>query len=95
MTYTIEQQRWLDMRAAAEANKPNAATMFNNLALTMDGELCIGMTHDTARKTYSCSYIERDGVRYMTSRKWQEDGSSVDGDSDLNLKTIQVGVRAI
>ncbi len=94
--HTIDQTQWLKMRDDAKAGRPNAASRFNNSALTLDGQLCIGMTHHIKLNRYSCTYLQTDGIRdFGGSYSWDSEGGSLDGLSDLNLKTIQDGIRAI
>lgn len=82
--------------AAANANRPNAHGVFNSSALTLAGELCIGMTHNTQHNHYSCTYTEVDGVRdFGGCRQWDLQGRSMDGLSDLDLSTVQTGIRTI
>ena len=93
---TVDQTQWLKMRDDAKAGKTNAAIRFNNSALTVDGQLCIGMTHNIKLRRYSCTYLQTDGVRdFGGACSWDSEGGSMDGLSDLNLKTIQDGVRTI
>lgn len=94
--HTIDQTQWLKMRDDAKAGKPNAAIRFNNSALTVDGQLCIGMTHNIKLKRYSCTYLQTGGIRdFGGARSWDLEGGSLDELSDLNLKTVQDGVRTI
>lgn len=86
-----------ERRAAdARANKPNAHGVFNSSALTLAGELCIGMTHSKTNGYYACTYTgipnERD---FSDSRRWTLQGHSMDGLSDLDLSTVQMGIRTI
>lgn len=78
----------------AANNKHNGHVYFNNVALTVSGDLCVGMTHSKTNHCYSCTYTgcasERD---FSDSRRWDLQGHSVDGLSDLDLSTIQVGIR--
>ncbi len=89
----VEYERY---RAAASANKSNAHSYFNNMALTVAGELCIGMTHCKTNGYYACTYTgiadERD---FSDSRRWTLQGHSMDGLSDLDLSTVQTGIRTI
>lgn len=94
--YTIDELEWIRRMRAAKAGKTNAQIYFNSIALTEDGELCLGMTHDTQHKHYSCTYMEMDGVRdFGGCRRWDLQGGSIDGLSDLRLDTVQVGIRKI
>lgn len=93
---TIDEEKWIKHMIAAEANKPNAHLYFKNMAVTVDGELCIGMTHDTQHNRYSCTYMEVGGVRdFGGCRRWDIHGGSLDGLSDLRLDTVQQGIRKI
>ena len=94
--HTAEQTQWLKMRDDAKASKPNAAMRFQNMALTTDGQLCIGMTHDIKLRRYSCTHLQTDGVRdFSGACSWDNEGGSLDGLSDLNIATIQDGVRTV
>lgn len=95
MTHTPEQELWADMQADAKANKPNANVAFNNTALTVAGVLCIGMTHDKTNGRYCCSYTQLNCQRLYASRRWDLKGRSLDGLEDLDLDTVQQGVRTI
>lgn len=81
-------------QAAANANKPNAHAYFNNVALTFAGELCVGMTHSKTNNRFSCTYTGKASERdFGDSRQWDLQGFSMDGLSDLDLSTIQSGIR--
>lgn len=83
-------------QAAAHANRPNAHAYFNNVALTFAGELCVGMTHSKTNNCFSCTYTGKASERdFGDSRRWDLQGRSMDGLSDLRLDTVQVGVRKI
>lgn len=83
-------------RVAANANRPNAHAVFNNTALTLAGELCIGMTHSKTGRYYACTYTGIPSERnFGDSRRWDLQGRSLDGLSDLDLTTIQTGIRTI
>lgn len=92
---TPEQKYWLKMRDDAEAAKPNAAIMFKNLATTVDGHLCIGMTLHKTRGYYSATYTKIDGVQSYDNQEWDLVGNSLTGFSDLDMTTINSGVRVI
>lgn len=83
-------------KEAASKHKTNAQLSFNNMALTLAGELCVGMTHSKTNSYYSCTYTgipsER---RFDDCRKWNLKGDSLDGLSDLDMTTIQTGIRTI
>lgn len=83
-------------QAAANANRPNAHGCFNSSALTITGELCIGMTYSKTNNYYACTYTgsvaERD---FSDSRRWDVQGRSLDGLSDLDLSTVKAGIRTI
>lgn len=82
--------------AAARANKPNAHGVFNNSALTLAGELCIGMTYSKTGRYYACTYTGIPSERnFSDSRRWTLQGHSMDGLSDLDLSTVQTGIRTI
>lgn len=44
MSRTIEQQKWLDMREYERQGKSHLCQVFKNCAVTMAGELVIGLT---------------------------------------------------
>ena len=92
----FEQDQFQKMKQDAKDCKPNAATRFRNMALTVDGHLCIGMTHNKQWRKYSCTYTQVDGVRdFGGAHDWDLYGNSLDGYSDLDLSTIQDGVHVI
>lgn len=94
--HTVDQTQWLKMREDAKAGRPNAVIRFNNSALTADGQLCIGMTYNIKLIRYSCTYLQTDGVRdFGGACSWDVEGGSLDGLSNLNLGTIQDGIRTI
>ena len=95
-SHTRDQTQWLKMRDDARAGKNNAPMLFNSMALTVDGYLCIGMKHNKTWRRYSCTYTQIDGVRdFGGAYDWDLQGNSLDGFSDLDLSTVQVGVRVI
>ena len=63
MSHTIEQQKWLDMREYERQGKSHLCQAFKNCAVTMAGELVIGLTKSTKFWHYSARYLERDGKR--------------------------------
>ncbi len=93
--YTPAQKEWLKRRGAVAAGKPNAIACFKNIALTVDGVLCLGMSYSAEHRRYSCTYTETDGVRdFGGSHLWDCEGGSLDcAVSDLNMKTIHESVR--
>lgn len=93
---TKERVYYDQLKADAKAGKPNKHLLLNNLALTMAGDLCIGMTHNKTWSYYSCTYTQAGGVRdFAGSRSWSLSGVSNDGFSDLDLSTVSLGVRII
>ena len=66
-----------------------------NIAYTTDGTRCISMTKNKTWGYYSCLYVEIDGQRYVSSRKWDMQGNSLDGRSNLDLATVDIGVYTI
>ena len=95
MTHTTEQTEWLQLRDDAKANKHLAVVRFNNTALTVDGDKCIGMSYSVDLSRYSCSYMQRAGERFNEPSRWDKEGGSLDGTSDLNMGTVQQGIRRI
>ena len=95
LEHNAEQLRWLKMRKAYRANQYNRCYGFQNLAMDMDGQLCIGMTHNQTWGYYSASYIESGGERLSTPKQWDMGGMSLDKTADLNMKTIHKGVRTV
>lgn len=94
---TIDEEHFEKTRIDAANNKNNAQMSFNNMALTVDGVLCIGMTHDKGNRHYSCTYTESGGVRnFAGSHRWDLQGNSLDNEvGQLDLGTIQQGIRVI
>lgn len=95
--YTPGEAEYLKRKAAVVAGKPNAYTYFKNVALTIDGVLCLGMTYSFERQCYSCTYTETDGVRdFGGSHRWDKEGVSLDSIiSDLDLESVNDGVRTV
>lgn len=95
--YTPGEAEYAKRKADVKAGKPNAGIYFKNIAVTVDGILCIGMTYSFERKCYSCTYTEIDGVRdFGGSHRWDKEGGSLDGSiSNLNLASVSDGVRKI
>ena len=94
--YTPGEAKYAARQQAVKAGKPNAAIYFKNVAVTMAGDLCIGMTHNKTWSYYSCTYTQAGGVRdFAGSRSWSLSGVSNDGFSDLDLSTVSLGVRII
>lgn len=78
----------------ADDNKHNGHAYFNNIALTVAGELCVGMTHSKTNFYYSCTYTGKASERnFGDSRRWNLQGRSLDGLSDLDMTTLQAGIR--
>lgn len=95
--YTAGEQKYLARQQAVKAGKPNAIAYFKNVALTVDGALCLGMSYSVEHRRYSCTYTETDSVRdFGGSHCWDVEGGSLDcAVSDLNMKTIHESVRKI
>lgn len=94
--YTAGETEYLKRKAAALAGKPLAEMYFKSLAVTEDGQLCIGMTYSNEWRRYSCSAMIIDGVRVNEPRRWNKAGYSLDGDlSALNIGSVHQGVRVI
>lgn len=79
---------WQDRKSALKAGKPNAYVYFKNIAVTIDDDLCLGMSYNIALQRYSCSAIKSNGVRANDPHRWDKYGVSLDGLSDLNMDTI-------
>lgn len=78
----------------AAANKHNGYVYFNSVALTVTGELCVGMTHSKTNGYYSCTYTGKASERnFSDSRRWNLQGRSLDGLSNLDMTTLQAGIR--
>lgn len=92
---TPDQQRWLDMRTAYRNHDYNNCHGFKNMAVTMAGELVIGLTKNTQFWHYSALYLERDGERLTGVFEWDLDGKARGEHSDLNMGTVNEGVRKI
>lgn len=93
--YTKGEKEYDRLRLAVKAGKPNAYAYFVNVAVTMDGDLCVGMTKNTQGGYFSCSAIVRDGVRTNDPLRWDFQGGSFDGLSDLNVRSVHQDVRKI
>lgn len=82
------------LKKNAAANKRNGHTYFNSVALTVTGELCVGMTRSKTNFYYSCTYTGKASERnFGDSRRWNLQGRSLDGLSDLDMTTLQAGIR--
>ena len=89
----LEYDRRID---AARNRKQNAQLTLNNTALTVTGELCVGMTHSKTNRYYACTYTGiASARRFDDCRRWDQQGHSLDGQSDLDMTTIQTGIRTI
>lgn len=94
--YTAGETEYAKRRAAALAGKPLAEMYFKSMAVTEDGQLCIGMTYSLEWRRYSCSAMIIDGVRVNEPRRWNKAGYSLDDDlSALNIDSVHQGVRTI
>lgn len=84
------------MREYERQGKSHLCQAFKNCAVTMAGELVIGLTKSTKFWRYSARYLERDGKR-LTGQvlQWDMEGKSTIGHSDLNMATIHKGIRVI
>lgn len=93
---TPEYKRFQELKRLAKRNHTKVPESFKNSALTVDGVLCIGMTLHQSRKYYSCTYTQLNGKRdFAGSHRWNVRGESLDGFSDLDIKTVQASVRTI
>ena len=95
--YTAGEQKYLARQQAVKAGRPNAMTYFKNVAVTKAGDFVIGLTYNGKLQLYSASAIEIDGVRDNGKLcEWDREGGALDDDlSDLNIDSVQVGVRTI
>jgi len=93
---TPEYVRWHELLAVSVKSPGKVPPSFKNSALTVDGVLCIGMTHNMQRGYLGCTYTQLNGVRdFGGARRWALNGVSTDGLSDLDLSTVQVGVHTV
>ena len=94
--YTKGETEYAARKQAVKNGKPNAYTYFKNIAVTLAGDLVIGLSYSNDWERYSCSAIKIDGVRYNDPYRWDKFGKALEGDvSDLRLESVQVGVRTI
>lgn len=93
---TPESIRWHEQQELYKRQPSKEPPSFKNSALTVDGELCIGMTHNKSVGYYACTYTELNGVRdFGGSRRWSLKGEAEDGGSDLQVDTVQLGIHTI
>lgn len=94
--YTAGEQKYLARQQAVKAGKPNAHSYRRNIAVTLAGDLVVGLSYHRELERYSCSAIETDGIRRNDPCRWSKDGKSLDIDiSDLNVKSIHIDVNTI
>ena len=95
--YTPGEAKYAARQQAVKAGRPNAMTYFKNVAVTKAGDFVIGLTYNSKLQRYSASAIEIDGVRDNGKLcEWDREGGALDDDlSDLNIDSVQVGVRTI
>jgi len=94
--YTKGEAEYAARKIAAKAGKPLAEMYFKSMAVTEDGQLCIGMSYSNEWRRYSCSAMIIDGVRVNEPRRWNKAGYSLDdGLSNLNTASVHMGVRTI
>jgi len=94
--YTAGEAEYLKRKAAALAGKPLAEMYFKSIAVTEDGQLCIGMTYSNEWRRYSCSAMIIDSTRVNEPRRWNKAGYSLDdGLSDLNMDSVHSSVRTV
>jgi|GEM_PF-6620610 len=89
--FTAGQKEWLKRRDAARANKPNAWAYFKNIALTVDGVLCVGMSYNHDLQRYSCTYLIGEDGKIDTegdSHRWDAEGGALTDCADLNLGSV-------
>lgn len=93
---TPEYERWHEQQALYARQPKKEPTSFRNSALTVTGELCIGMTHNKSVGYLGCTYTQLNGIRdFGGARRWSTYGEATDGGSDLLLETVQVGIHTI
>lgn len=94
--YTPGERKFADLVKAVKAGKPNAAIYRKNSAVTLAGDLVIGLSYNIDLQRYSCSAIEIDGVRFNDPHRWDKDGIALDSDcSDLNINSVHTSVRTV
>lgn len=93
---TPEYERWHEQQALYIKKPSKEVPSFKNSALTEAGELCIGMTVNKQVGYYGCTHTQLNGVRdFGGARRWTLKGASTDGNSDLLLDTVQMGIHSI
>lgn len=93
---TPEYERWHEQEALYKTKPSKEPPSFKNSALTIEGELCIGMTHNKSVGYLACTYTQLNGVRdFGGSRRWSLNGEAEDGGSDLQVDTVQLGIHTI
>ena len=95
--YTPGERKFADLVKAVKAGKPNAVIYRKNSAVTLAGDLVIGLSYNIDLQRYSCSAIEIDGVRDNGKLcSWDKSGIALYDDlSDLVLGSVHSGVRTI
>lgn len=92
--YTLEEKAWVAMKQAEAEYKYHKCYGFKNMALTVKGELVIGLVK--SKKGYSAEYLERDGERLTgLVLDWDLQGRAIENHADLRLGTVQGGVSTI
>ncbi|MDO5769738.1 MAG: hypothetical protein Q4P13_09555 [Psychrobacter sp.] len=92
---TDDSKKYWQLREDAANNLPNADIYLRNIALTVDGSLCLGMTHNVTWGYYTARYIQRGGLRKAVNLQWDLSGKSADGFSDLDMNTVSRGMNRI
>lgn len=93
---TPEYERWHEQEALYKTKPSKEPPSFKNSALTIEGELCIGMTHNKSVGYLACTYTQLNGVRdFGGSRRWNLQGEATDAGSDLLIETVQLGIHTI
>lgn len=94
--YTSGEREYMERKQAVTDGKPNAYTYFRNVAVTLAGDLVIGLSYSIEWERYSCSAIKIDGVRFNDPCRWDKDGIALDDDlSALNIDSVHTSVRTI
>lgn len=91
---TPEAIRWHELSELSKKDLGKVPRSFVNSALTVDGELCIGMTLNKSFGYYGCTYTQLNGARdFGGARRWNLHGEATDGGSDLDISTVQLGLH--
>ena len=92
---TPDQKKYYGLRRKIAAGQTLLNQDIKNLALTVDGHLCVGMTLNRTWGHYGSWAIETNGVREIRREEWDLNGRSLTGFSDLDMTTISKGVNTV